>query len=105
MDELRPGSIAVLLVDDDEEDALLTRDLLAEIEGTHYAPSWVNGYATALTAAGEGSYDVCLVDYRLGAEDGIALVRELIADGCDTPIIVVTGLGDRAVDIEATSAG
>ena len=51
------------------------------------------------------SYDVCLVDYRLGPEDGIALVRELLANGFDTPIIVLTGLGDRAVDIEATSAG
>jgi signal transduction histidine kinase len=105
MGELRPGSIAVLLVDDDEEDALLTRGLLDEIEGTRYAPSWMDSYATALTAASEGSYDVCLVDYRLGAEDGIALVRELIASDFDTPIIVLTGLGDRAVDIEATSAG
>jgi signal transduction histidine kinase len=105
MDAFRPDSIAVLLVDDDEEDALLTRDLLDQIEGTCYAPSWVSSYTAALVAAGEGSYDVCLVDYRLGAEDGIALVRELIAEGCDTPIIVVTGLGDRAVDIEATSAG
>ena len=99
------SAVAILLVDDDEEDSLLTRDLLEQIEGTRYRAEWVEGYADALAAVERASYDVCLVDYRLGPEDGIALVRELVARGFDTPIIVLTGLGDRAVDIEATSAG
>jgi two-component system cell cycle sensor histidine kinase/response regulator CckA len=99
------STVDVLLVDDDEEDSLLTRDLLAQIDGTRYRPEWVDGYADALAAVENASYDVCLVDYRLGPEDGIALVRELLERGFDTPIIVLTGLGDRAVDIEATSAG
>jgi signal transduction histidine kinase len=103
--ELSDSSVVVLLVDDDEEDALLTQDLLAQIEGTRYRPDWVGRYSDALAAVEHTSYDVCLVDYRLGPEDGIALVRELLANGFDTPIIVLTGLGDRAVDIEATSAG
>jgi two-component system cell cycle sensor histidine kinase/response regulator CckA len=103
--EPNDSSVAVLLVDDDEEDALLTQDLLAQIEGTRYRPDWVGRYSDALAAVEHTSYDVCLVDYRLGPEDGIALVRELLANGFDTPIIVLTGLGDRTVDIEATSAG
>jgi two-component system, cell cycle sensor histidine kinase and response regulator CckA len=98
-------TVAVLLVDDDEEDARLTEDLLARIEGTRYRSDWVGRYPDALEAVQSSSYDVCLVDYRLGPEDGIALVRELLANGFDTPIIVLTGLGDRAVDIEATRAG
>jgi two-component system cell cycle sensor histidine kinase/response regulator CckA len=103
--EFESGPIAVLVVDDDEEDALLTRDLLDEIEGTLYAPRWVDSYGAALASVEGTPYDVCLVDYRLGAEDGIGLVRELIAGGFDTPIVVLTGLGDRAVDLEATRAG
>jgi two-component system cell cycle sensor histidine kinase/response regulator CckA len=105
MTEPPDRSVAVLLVDDDEEDARLTEDLLVQIEGTRYRSDWVDRYADALAAVERASYDVCLVDYRLGPEDGIALVRELLANGFDTPIIVLTGLGDRAVDIEATSAG
>ena len=99
------ASVAVLLVDDDQEDSLLTRELLERIEGTRYRADWVDRYADALAAVDDAEYDVCLVDYRLGPEDGIALVRELVANGFDTPIIVLTGLGDRSVDIEATSAG
>src|SRR3954466_705323 len=101
-DEKASAPVAVLLVEDDEEDALLARDLLERIEGTRYDLNWVAGYDAALAAVAQASYDVCLVDYRLGAEDGIELVRELVADGYEAPIIVLTGQSDRDVDIEAT---
>jgi signal transduction histidine kinase len=45
------------------------------------------------------------VDYRLGADNGVELVRELVADGCETPMIVLTGQGDYNVDLEAAAAG
>ena len=92
-------------MEDDDEDALLTRELLSRIEGTRYELLWVSGYEAALEAVADARYDVCLVDYRLGADDGIELVRALVAQGYDQPIIVLTGLSDRAVDIEATRAG
>jgi two-component system cell cycle sensor histidine kinase/response regulator CckA len=103
--DTRVESVAVLLVEDDEEDALLARELLSRIEGTRYELHWVASYAAARDATAEGTYDVCLVDYRLGAEDGIELVREMVADDYDSPIIVLTGQSDRDVDIEATRAG
>ena len=80
-------------------------DLLSRIDGTRYELHWVSDAARRVAAVADASHDVCLVDYRLGAEDGIELVRELVADGYDRPIIVLTGLGDRAVDVEATRAG
>jgi len=103
--EADSAPIAVLIVDDDEEDALLTQDLLEQIDGTAYAAHWVDGYAPARAKLEQTAFDVCLVDYRLGADDGVELVRDLVAEGFDTPIVVLTGLGDRAVDIEATRAG
>jgi signal transduction histidine kinase len=105
MTDPRATPIEVLLVEDDDEDALLARELLSRIEGTRYELTWVSGYRAALEAALATSYDVCLVDYRLGAEDGIELVRDLIANGCEAPIIVLTGQSDRDVDIEAAQAG
>ena len=97
--------VEVLLVDDDEEDYLLTKDLLASIDGVRYELHWVSDYRSALRAAHEGGHDVYLVDYRLGAEDGIGLVRELVANGHDVPVIVLTGQGNRDVDVEAAQAG
>ena len=97
--------IDVLLVEDDEEDYLLTKDLLSRLDGVRHEIHWVSDYRSALRAAQEGDHDVCLVDYRLGAEDGIELVRELVANGHDVPVIVLTGQGDRDVDVEAARAG
>jgi two-component system cell cycle sensor histidine kinase/response regulator CckA len=103
--ETRANAVSVLLVDDDEEDCILTRELLSRVDGTRYDLDWASDYGAAIAAVAGRDFDVCLVDYRLGPEDGIGLVRELIADGYESPIIVLTGLGDRIVDVEATHAG
>src|SRR6266568_7131525 len=97
--------LAVLLVEDDEEDYLLTKDMLTELDGAKHELHWVSDSRSALEAARDGKYDVCLVDYRLGAEDGIELVRELVSNGNDMPVIVLTGHSERDVDVEAARAG
>ena len=97
--------IDVLLVEDDEEDYLLTKDLLSRLDGVRHELHWVRDCRSALRAAREGDHDVYLVDYRLGAEDGIELIRELVAAGHDVPVIVLTGQGNHDVDVEAARAG
>jgi signal transduction histidine kinase len=99
------GSIEVLLVEDDEEDYILTSDVLSRIEGRRHVSHWARDYHSALEAIQQIEFDVCLVDYRLGAETGIELVRELLASGHDLPVVVLTGNGDRHVDLEAAQAG
>ena len=97
--------VRVLVVDDDEDDYALTRDLFRQAAGIRHELAWAPDYGTALAAARAGEHDVWLIDYRLGAADGIALVRELIEAGYDTPIIVLTGQGDQRVEFEAALAG
>ena len=101
----QPDQLVVLLVEDDEEDYVLTKDLLTGMEGAKHELRWVTDCRSALEAAEAGDVDVCLVDYRLGAEDGIELVRDLVSNGRDMPVIVLTGDTDRVVDVEATEAG
>jgi two-component system sensor histidine kinase/response regulator len=98
-------AIRVLLVDDDEDDALLTRELLAEIEGQRFALDWVATAEAALGALGHQPYAVGLIDYRLGAHTGLDLIRAARAQGCTTPMILLTGQGDHAIDLEAMQAG
>jgi two-component system, cell cycle sensor histidine kinase and response regulator CckA len=97
--------VEVLLVDDDEEDFQLTRDLLLSVDGARYHVHWAADSHSAREAARASSFDVCLVDYRLGPDDGMELVRELVAGDFDMPVILLTGFSDRAVDVEATDAG
>jgi len=97
--------LRVLLVEDDEDDYILTRGLLSEIKGWRFELEWINNFAAGLEAMARSQHDVCLVDYRLGAENGIALLRAALERGCQAPIILLTGQGEREVDLEAMKAG
>jgi PAS domain S-box-containing protein len=98
-------SLAVLLVEDDEDDFFITRSLLARAASIDCDLTWARSYDEGLTHILTGRYDAALVDYRLGARDGLELLREATEQGCRTPIILLTGQGDLEVDLSAMSAG
>jgi len=97
--------LKVLLVEDDEDDYILTREFLAETRGSNFELEWVEDYDAGLEAIHKNQHDVFLVDYRLGEGNGLDLLRAAIAHGCQTPIVLLTGLGDHQVDSEAMRAG
>ena len=99
------GKIHVLVVEDDEDDFVLTSSLLGEIYTGDFEPEWVNTFEDALERIGGNHYDICLLDYRLGAHDGLELLRHARARGCDAPVILLTGQGDLEIDMEAMRAG
>ncbi len=95
--------VRVLLVEDDEDDYVIIRDLLSEMESLEL--EWVIDYDDALRAIEREEHDVCLLDYRLGERSGLELLREASGRGYKAPIILLTGQGDREVDLEAMQAG
>src|SRR6266511_1477412 len=101
---MRPETIKVLLVDDDEDDFVLTRDLLSEIRGNSFSLDWAQSYAAGLEAIGRAEHDVYLLDYQLGRRNGLDLLRETVGH-CRVPMILLTGQGDLEVDLEAMKAG
>jgi signal transduction histidine kinase len=98
------ATLKVLLLDDDEDDLLLTRDVLAEAPGNYDVES-VTSIATALERAGTVPYNVYLVDYRLGAESGLDFIRRACDLGREGPFILLTGQGEAGTDTEALRAG
>lgn len=95
----------ILLVDDDSDDYLLTRATLERIRGVRYSVAWAQTYEEALSALLTGPYDACLLDHRLGAKTGLMLLQEAQDAGCETPVIMLTGVGDPEVDLAAMAAG
>jgi len=98
-------TIKVLLIDDDEDDYILTRELLSEVKVGKYALDWAPSYEEGLKVAGRREHHVCLVDYRLGERTGVQLIREARESRLTTPMILLTGQGDHDVDVEAMEAG
>ena len=103
MDGVDGAQLRVLLVEDDEDDYVIIRDLLSEME--RFELEWVTDYDGALEAIEREEHDVCLLDYRLGERSGLELLREVSERGHKVPIILLTGYGDREVDLEAMQSG
>jgi len=97
--------INVLLIEDSENDYLLTRRLLSKAEGLVFVLTWVSEYEAALEALRHTAAQVVLLDYRLGNHDGLELLHAAKAEGCRAPIILLTGQGSYRVDVEAMKAG
>jgi two-component system, cell cycle response regulator len=97
--------VRVLLVEDDEDDCLLTRELLAEGFGGRACVEWAQTYADGLQKLTGGGFDVALVDHNLGRETGIELLRAACAQGSRVPVIMLTGQADRDTDLNAMHAG
>ena len=97
--------ISVLVIEDDEDDYILTRSLLEEISSGRFEPEWIQNYDEAVDRMRGNHYDVCLLDYRLGAHNGLDLLRETSELRGDAPVILLTGQGDHEVDVEAMKAG
>lgn len=97
--------IKVLLVDDDEDDYILTHDWFREFQVAGCELEWMATYEVARNAMVNNQHDVYLVDYRLGPHNGLELLREAVALGCSSPIILLTGQGDREIDLKAMQAG
>ena len=67
--------IRILMIDDDEEDFILTRDLISETGHNTYTIEWVNNFTEGIKKIFQKNHDVCLVDYQLGANNGLELIK------------------------------
>jgi two-component system, NtrC family, sensor kinase len=95
----------ILLVEDDEDDYLLTLDLLSEAKGNAFELLWASTYEKALDALQIENLDAILVDYQLGSYTGLDYVREAVSRNCQSPLIVLTGQGNYEVDLQAMQVG
>lgn len=98
-------TLRILLVEDDEDDYIVTRDLLAEIPDLAVELEWVRTYEGGLLEVRSRPYDLCLLDHNLGSWNGVDFVRELRQEPAAPPSILLTGAASREVDLAAMAAG
>jgi len=97
--------IKILLIDDDEDDYVVTRDLLSESKELKHELHWIPTYHEAVTRICENNYDIYLLDYRLGKHTGLDLLQKATCQGCRSPFILLTGEGNHETDLKAMKAG
>ncbi len=97
--------IKVLIIDDDEDDFFITSDYMKGIEEYKLKIDWSYKFNEAVQLLQERTYDIYFVDYRLGAKTGLDFLREAVRIGAEEPIVLLTGKGNKTVDVEAMQMG
>ena len=95
----------ILIVEDDEDDFLIIEACIKDIPDKEFLIDWCYDYDDAMQRISEGRYDIYFVDYLLGEKTGLELLQEAISLGCEEPLILLTGIGNRDVDIQAMTIG
>ena len=97
--------VKILLIDDNENDYLITSRLISGIPHRRYAMEWVSDLDKAVEAISRKPYDVLLVDYRLGMMTGLEVIDEVQKITRDIPFIMLTGMEGYDIDVLSMKKG
>ena len=92
----------ILIVDDKEK--------LCRLMSTNYQQQgYETDYATcgddAISKFKEGEFHIVLLDLKLGADNGLNVLKELLAINPKIPVIMITGFGTISTAVEAMKIG
>lgn len=104
MPQAKPA-INILIIDDDEDDFFITSDYMRQISEYNLSIDWCYRFNDAVEQLKARKYDMYFVDYRLGAKTGLDFLKEAVHLGVEEPIVLLTGKGNKEVDIEAMQMG
>src|SRR5437868_14400349 len=102
---LQGNKIHIGIIDDDEDDFLIIRDYIREIEGKEFIIEWCPDYDEAVNKIKNKAYDLYFVDYRLNYKTGLELLQQVQAEALDQPLILLTGKGSKDIDVKAMEYG
>lgn len=99
--------IRALLVEDDPEDTLLLMNLMARSSwpSFRFTLDCAEDLASGLAVLARGDIEVVLLDLMLPDSRGIETVRTVRSRFPDVPLVVLTGLRDEALGLEAVAQG
>ena len=96
--------LEVLLIEDNTADEYVVRRMLHEAPVNKYRITTVSDQAAALDALVQ-PFDVCLLDYDLGAYTALSLLNNVDAADLAGPVILITGHDDFQIDQGAMDSG
>ncbi len=102
---MEQGCTRILLVEDNPGDARLLQAFLAEVGASRFELTHVETLGDGLKRLVEQQFDVILLDLSLPDSHGLDTVARMHQAASDKPIVVLTGLNDEVVALEAVRKG
>ncbi len=97
--------IRALLIEDDPDDVLLLKDCLAEIGMGKIKLDTTDRLSRGLIQLSGQTYDVILLDLNLPDSRGLDTLNTTVKRYPKIPVVVMSGLADDAITIEAVRRG
>ncbi|MHB9038679.1 MAG: AAA family ATPase [Armatimonadota bacterium] len=97
--------LRVLMVEDNPGDARLLREFLGEVDDVRFELTQAERLSDALQYLGKQSFDAVLLDLRLPDSQGIDTFIQIYQTAPQVPIVVLTGLYDEKLAVEAVENG
>ncbi len=98
-------TIKILLVEDNPGDARLLRETFREITDTKFELTHVEQLSDAAAQLAKFNFDVILLDLSLPDSQGVETIERVLSAAPSLPIIVLTGLKDESIGIQAVRKG
>jgi two-component system cell cycle response regulator len=99
------GPSTVLLVEDNPADAFLARRILAETDDPSPTVETEDRLAGAIQRLAVGGVDVVVLDLGLPDSNGLESFERLRREAPDVPLVILSGLDDQAIAVEAVRRG
>ena len=97
--------IKVLLIEDNPGDVRLIREILAEVRGARFDLECADRLSAGLERLAAGGIDVILLDLGLPDSQGFDTFSKVYAQSPQAPILLLTGLDDEALAVQAVQQG
>ncbi|RCW49477.1 GGDEF domain-containing response regulator [Paenibacillus prosopidis] len=97
--------IKVLLIEDNPGDARLIREVLSDTDNLNFDLKWVDQLETGIELISKDIFDVVLLDLSLPDSHGMETIISFREQAPAIPIVVLTGLDDEQVAINAVQHG
>ena len=103
--EVDGEKIRILLIEDNPGDARLIREMLAAKESASFDLEHADRLSTGLARLARGGIDVILLDLSLPDSQGLDGLNKICAQAPEAPVVVLSGLSDEAVAVNAVHEG
>ncbi|WP_404788127.1 ATP-binding protein [Altericista sp. CCNU0014] len=97
--------LALLLLEDNEADACFIMEMLQKADDPLWQITCAQRLSTALKLLSQTQFDVALLDLSLPDSQGLDTLVRVREAAPNLPIIVLTGMEDRQVSLQALSQG
>ncbi|MES2628666.1 MAG: ATP-binding protein [Bacteroidota bacterium] len=94
---------SILVIDDDEDDFFYIKDLLRSLGPKLFELEWASNFDMGYQKMLENRHHIYLIDHLLGKGTGLELIKK--ASEISAPKILLTGMGNRDLDIIAIRSG